>query len=506
MGNCFLCAVECPGTQSSEEIVPLGTTWAMEWRCSRITVPTATSTATKFSSTSLMTPSIPPAVTTSSPTASPATSSRCCLLRFICGRISKNQKITTMAISGNRPASGDPCCWAALCAMALEIRKSMGLPQVWFDIQALASVVTTGGRKPAIIAQLGAPNHISGPRAGTALIFARSTRPAQAPFLPACRSRLLLPSRPQAISNVLKATLLNGLAQRVHQLQVVMQIVNGGQPVPENLVAAVEVAQIGARKIAAGIAAAVRIHRPGVPGVAGVANSEHAAAGKQMPVAGIAGGHYAIEHVDAALHAVQKVFGPPHAHQVARPVLRQQRTGGFQHGVALVCGLAHAQAADGVAVKANNLQPFGGTLAQVRIHAALDNAEQRRRVAPVGLFRSFSPAQGQLHGLTGLFFSGRVRRAFVKNHDDVRAQRTLYFHGLFRPKKHPGSVNRRRKSHAFRADLASFGQAEHLTPARIGQYGPVPGAEILQVTVGFNHFNARPEQEVNGVATHEFRP
>src|SRR5690554_7794195 len=75
---------------------------------------------------------------------------------------------------------------------------------------------------------------------------------------------------------------LDGVADTPHELLIVEQIVNRCQPMPEYLVAAVEMLEIGAAEIPAGIALAFRIDRSRVLAVARIADPEHAATGEQM--------------------------------------------------------------------------------------------------------------------------------------------------------------------------------------------------------------------------------
>src|SRR5712675_3505051 len=84
-----------------------------------------------------------------------------------------------------------------------------------------------------------------------------------------------------------------------HQIEVEMQVMNRAEPHAEDLAAAVQVPQIGARIALAGAAAAVRVQRPGVLLVAGVADVDDALGGEQVSVAGVARWHDAIEQIDA---------------------------------------------------------------------------------------------------------------------------------------------------------------------------------------------------------------
>ena len=83
--------------------------------------------------------------------------------------------------------------------------------------------------------------------------------------------------------------------------------------------------------------------------VAAVAQAQVAKAGEEVAVARIAGGHHAVEHVDALAHAFHQIFRRAHAHQVARLVGRQLVADVAEDALHLGLGLADRQAADGVA-------------------------------------------------------------------------------------------------------------------------------------------------------------
>ena len=84
--------------------------------------------------------------------------------------------------------------------------------------------------------------------------------------------------------------------------------------------------------------------------------------------------------------------------------------------------LADRQPADGVAIEADRGQRGQRFVAQVFVHAALDDAEQGIAVLqPVVLVaRPLRPAHAQAHRLGRLIVAGRIGRALVEDHDDVR--------------------------------------------------------------------------------------
>ena len=153
-------------------------------------------------------------------------------------------------------------------------------------------------------------------------------------------------------------------------------------------------------------------------------------------------GHYAVEHVDTPAHALDQVGRRPHAHQVTRLALGHVRLQAVEHGQHRVLGLTDRQTADGVTIETDIHQPLQRLTAQIVIHTALHDAEQRRGVVPMRVPAAPRPAQGQLHGLRRLLAAGRIRRAVVEDHDDIRTQGTLHGHGGFRIEEHLVAVHR----------------------------------------------------------------
>ena len=93
---------------------------------------------------------------------------------------------------------------------------------------------------------------------------------------------------------------------------------------------------------------AVRVKRAGVGSILGVADIDTSLAGKQRPVAGIAGGQDAIHHIDAQGHVLGELVGHSDAHDVARLFNWQVRLGGGDHVEGQRARLADRQSTDGV--------------------------------------------------------------------------------------------------------------------------------------------------------------
>ena len=120
---------------------------------------------------------------------------------------------------------------------------------------------------------------------------------------------------------------------------------------------------------------------------------------ERQAVAAVAGRHHAVEHVDAARHRFEKVVGRADAHQVARPVRRQERRDRLDHRQHHRLRLADREAADGVAVKADIDERARAGGAQL---AARRRPGRCRTAVPAGArleraLAALRPAQRQLH-------------------------------------------------------------------------------------------------------------
>ncbi len=133
-------------------------------------------------------------------------------------------------------------------------------------------------------------------------------------------------------------------------------------------------------------------------------------------------------------------------------------------------------------------------------HAPLHNAEQGGSIAFMGILAAFGPAQGQLHGVTGFFLSGRVWGALVKYHDNIGAQVFLHLHGYFRCKNHGAAVHRRLEFHPFFTDFAHLAQGKHLKTAGIGENRTLPLHKVVQVAMLLDDLGTRAQHKVEGVA------
>jgi hypothetical protein len=246
--------------------------------------------------------------------------------------------------------------------------------------------------------------------------------------------------------------------------------------------------------------------------VARVLDLDVAKAGEQPAIARVPGRHHAVEHVDAVGHAGHQVFRRADAHQVVRLVLRQARADVLEHAHHVFLRLAHRQAADGEAREVDVFQ------------AASDSSRRCSYMPPWTMPNSafgFSPPLNSFIerwaqrsdmriDLAASSAGGRaavdlVGRAFVELHHDVRVQRALDLHRDFRRQEQLAAVDRRGELDALFRDLAHRAQRKHLEAAGVGQDRLVPAHEAVQAAELVQHFGARAQPQVEGVAEDDLR-
>ena len=150
-----------------------------------------------------------------------------------------------------------------------------------------------------------------------------------------------------------KSALFDGFAHFRHDDLIKMQVVDGAQLRAEDFADFVQMVQVAAAEVLAGVAGAGFVQRAFVVAVLGVADFEIAEAGEEPAVAGVAGGHDAVEHVHAVRHAVHQIFGRADAHQVMRFVFGQHGGERAKHAVHFGLGFAYGKAANGDAFEAD---------------------------------------------------------------------------------------------------------------------------------------------------------
>ena len=236
-----------------------------------------------------------------------------------------------------------------------------------------------------------------------------------------------------------------------------------------------------------------------------MADFQHPGMRIQPAVARVARRQHAIEHVHARRHRIQQILRRADPHQIARLIRRQLRGNRLQQRQHLGLRLADREPAERIARKTDLLQRVQRFEAQILIHAALNDAEQCAR-AGISFPAARRPAHRAVHRLSGLGLLARVRRAFIKGHDDIRAEIGLHPHRGLRIQKHLAPVRRGAKPHAALVQSAHRRQAEHLKPTRIGQNRMRPVHELMQPAMRGHHLDARTLHQMKGVAEDDLRP
>src|SRR5215210_4353448 len=111
--------------------------------------------------------------------------------------------------------------------------------------------------------------------------------------------------------------------------------------------------QICPRKVAAGVAAASRIRRGAVFRVPRVLDDKGTPRREQLPATRVTSRQDAVEHVNAARHALEQIVGHTGTHEVTRTLIRQQRSRVRDDVVHDICRFTNAQTAYRVRVEAD---------------------------------------------------------------------------------------------------------------------------------------------------------
>ena len=170
------------------------------------------------------------------------------------------------------------------------------------------------------------------------------------------------------------------------EVHVVVQVVNRVQHRAENFTRFVEVMQVGAAEVFAGVARATLIERAMIVTHLRVLQLDVAEAGEEPTVTRVTRGHHTVEHVDAALHGVHQIFRRTDTHQVVRLVRRQARPDKVEDAMHVLFRFTNREAADGNTVKADVVQARERFRAQRLEQRALYDAEERVSVLQAKVF------------------------------------------------------------------------------------------------------------------------
>ncbi len=211
-----------------------------------------------------------------------------------------------------------------------------------------------------------------------------------------------------------------------HQVQVEVQVVDAREREPEGFSGVVQVAQVRAAEVPAAVAVAIRVHwLVEFFGMARRLVAQHAFAREQHAVAGVTGRHHAVAHVHAALYEFQQIPRRSHSHHVAGVVLRQNVGAKIRNLVHRLGGLAYGETSHRKSIGPEFRNAFNRLLAQVLVHAALDNPEELLVVPVDGrvllepLHGLCGPLEGVIQAVFRLLRRTREGCALVERHDDV---------------------------------------------------------------------------------------
>src|SRR5205814_126462 len=108
------------------------------------------------------------------------------------------------------------------------------------------------------------------------------------------------------------------------------------------------------------------------------------------------------------------------------------------------------------------------------------------------LFAAFArPADSAFHRPARIPRTAIVRRAIVKDHDDVGTERALDFHHFFGPKEKQRTVKMRTELHAVRLHFADSGETENLKTATVREDGEGPIHKAVQASRSAKDLEAR---------------
>ncbi len=294
-----------------------------------------------------------------------------------------------------------------------------------------------------------------------------------------------------------------GFADKV---EIEREIVLGGYLRGENLSRDEEVTEICLRVVVIDERASARVELGEVVGPLEVAHIHDSVPREQHPVASVAGWHHAVEHIHAPRDAFEQVRRSPHAHQVARAVLRQNRTHEFKHLIHLLRRLPHRKPPDGIALAVKLRGVLDGCPAQVRIDAALDYRKDRLRIAVERLRFvkvlqiALQPALGELQRFLRVLIRRVARTALVERHHYIRSDNALSVNIVLRSESMLRPVDVRAESAAFRRKFAHLREREHLKSAAVGKNRPVPVLELVEAAGLAENLKTRAQVEMVGVA------
>ena len=298
-----------------------------------------------------------------------------------------------------------------------------------------------------------------------------------------------------------------------YESQVEGQVVDAGYLHGQQLLGLEEVVEVGLGVDAVDVAA-IGIDGREVVFPLLVAHVHRAFVGEEHGVAAIAGGHDAVEHIDASFDGLEDVLGGAYAHQIAGTVLGQDVVDHLDHVVHHLRGFAYGQTTDGGSTTVVETAEYiadvlGGILAQILIGTALNDGEQRLGVAVKGfsiiktLDATLEPALGEAERLLGILVIALARRALVEGHHDVGTNHALGVHHVLRGEDVARTVDVALELATFLAQLADACERKDLETTAISQYRTIPGVELVESACLAQDLKTWAQIEVIGVAKND---
>ena len=172
------------------------------------------------------------------------------------------------------------------------------------------------------------------------------------------------------------------------------------------------------------------------------------------------------------------------------------------HRVAADAEAAESAPACGQALVLDFAQTANTLQAQIEVHAALHDTEERLIRSFVHRQATARPHSRQVDRALDELARRGVRRALVELHGNVGAERFLDAHVLLGRPAHIAAVVNRAEGDAVVIELARIGKREDLESARVGEHRPVVVHELVHPAGFRNHVFTRALREMVGVCKH----
>ena len=238
----------------------------------------------------------------------------------------------------------------------------------------------------------------------------------------------------------------------------------------EQLVLVHEMPDVGAAEPRARRAVAVRVDRLRVAREPRVAEIEAALRRERAAGAGRPRRQDAVEHVDPRLDDLEDPFRVADPHEVARLLGRHQRRCPVRHLEHRSAVLADRQAADRVAVEVELGDLLGRAAPELRVDAALGDAEAQLAVRARRMPLPRRPLRRPAHRLGKLARGDVGRGNLVEAHRDVAAEVCLDLRGELRREARLAPVVHVAERDAVVVDARDrVAQREHLEAAGVGE-------------------------------------